>query len=124
MLLDAVKLSLFDLVNNDKRPLLLSLLSQNLAFFLQLEGLESLNLHHEVQAFLLVDPLAFKPLRLFKLTVADGHDLGIEHHLVHVLNVIVILVHHLLGFGEETFCLLAVNYLLLSGRHLVGSLLV
>ena len=124
LLLDAFQFALLDLVDDHEGALLLGLLALDLALLLQLEGLESLDLHHEVKAFLLFHPFLLKALSLVELAVTDGDDLGVKHHLVHVLNIIVVLVHHLLGLGQQTLGLFLVEELLLGGWHLVGTLLV
>lgn len=124
LLLDALELSLLDLVNDYEGPLLLSGLALDLTLLLQLEGLESFDLHHEVESFLLFDPLALEALGLIELLVSDGHDLGVQHHLVHVLHIVVVLVEHLLGLGQEAVSLFLIDGLLLSGWHLVSTFLV
>ena len=124
LILDAIELALLDLVDDDEGALLLCLLALDFALLLQLEGLESLDLHHEVEALLLLYPLLLEALGLVELAVTDGHNLGVKHHLVHVLHIIMVLVHHLLSLGQQTLRLFLVNELLLSGRHLDGTLLV
>jgi hypothetical protein len=124
LLLDALELSFFNLVDNNQRSLFLSLLTLYLALFLELERLQSLDFHHEIEAFLFFDPLLLESFGLIELSVTDCDDLRVQHHLVHVLNIIVVLVEHLLGLGEEAVCLFLVDNLLLSGWHLEGSFFV
>lgn len=124
LLLDALELAFLDLVDDHEGALLLGLLALDLALLLELEGLESLDLHHEVKALLLLNPLLLEALGLLELPVSDGDDLGVEHHLVHVLHVIVVLVEHLLGLGEESVGLFLVDDLLLGGGHLECALLI
>ena len=100
------------------------LLALDFALLLQLERLESLDLHHEIETLLLLDPLLLETLGLVQLAVADCHNLRVKHHLVHVLHVVVVLVHHLLGLRQQTLCLFLIYQLLLSRRHLVRTLLV
>lgn len=124
LVLDAFEFALLDLVDDDERALLLRLLALDLALLLQLERLESFDLHHEVEALLLFNPLLLETLGLIKLAVADRHHLRVKHHLVHVLHVVVVLVHHLLGLRQQTLRLFLIYQLLLSRRHLVRTLLV
>ena len=124
LLLDAFEFSFLDLINNDERALLLCVLALDLPLLLELERLESLDLHHEIQALLFADPLLLEPLRLLELSVSDRDDLGVKHHLVHVLHVVVVLVEHLLRLSEETLSLFLIDDLLLSGWHLCCSFFV
>ena len=114
LVLNAFELSLLDLVNYDKRAHLLCLLSLHLTLFLELEGLKSFDLHHEVETLLLFNPLLLESLGLVELSVADGDYLRVQHHLVHVLDIIVVLVEHLLGLSKEAICLVLVDDLLLG----------
>lgn len=124
LILNAVKLTLLNLINDHKGALLLCFLALHLTLFLELEGLQTFNLHHQVKSLLLLDPLLLKAFGLLKLFVSNCHDLGVEHHLIHVLDIIVVLIEHLLSFSEKPISLFLVNNLLLRGRHLVGAFLV
>ena len=104
--------------------MLSGLLALDLALFLQLEGLESLDLHHKIKALLLLDPLLLKTLSLLELAIANSHDLGVKHHLVHVLDIVVILVQDLLSLSQQAIGLFLVNDLLLRQRHLVCAFFV
>lgn len=92
LLLHALHGPLLDLVDDDLGALLAGLSLLGFALLLFLQHLEPLDLHHEVQLLLLGDPLLLQHLVLFELLVADGHHLGVEHHLVHVLDVVELLV--------------------------------
>ena len=71
-----------------------------MSFFSGLESLKSLDFHHEIEAFLFFDPLLFESFVLFKLLVSNCNDFRVEYHLVHVLDIIVLLIKLLLGLGE------------------------
>ena len=123
-LLDALHLTVLDLLNDNGCATALGLNSQTLPLILSLEGLQALNFHHDVQAFLLGDPLSFQLFVLFELLVPHSDDLGIQCHLVHVLHVVVLLIELRLGLGEETFGLLVLLNLDLSGWQLGASVAV
>ena len=99
LLLDPLELSLFNLIDDHEGPLFLGLLALNLTLLLQLQRLESLDLHHQVKALLLLDPLGLESLGFIELAITDRHDFRVKHHLVHVLHVVVVLVEHLLSLG-------------------------
>ena len=63
-----------------------------LASLVEVERLEPLNLHHDVQPALLLSRLSLDVLLLLELRVPDGHALAVEHHLVHVLDLVELLV--------------------------------
>lgn len=123
-LLEAILFTLLDLVNNDGSSSALGLHAQLLSLVLHLKGLQTLDFHHQVQALLLLNPLLLQGLVLLKLLVSDGDDLGVKSHLIHVLNIVMLLIELLLGLLEETVgtgVLLALN---LRGRQLFGPFLV
>lgn len=53
-----------------------------------LKALESFNLHHKVELLLFIDPFLLQALVFFQLLVPDRDDFGVQHHLVHVLDVV------------------------------------
>ena len=124
LLLHALHGPLLALVDDDLGALLAGLSLLGFALLLFLQHLEPLDLHHEVQLLLLGDPLLLQHLVLFELLVADGHHLGVEHHLVHVLDVVELLVQLLLSLAEKGFGLLPLALLVLGGLDLGGPLLV
>jgi hypothetical protein len=87
-LTDAFLLTLLNLVDDDKCAFALLLLANNLTFFCDFETLQALNLHEQVKLFLLFNPLTFEHLVFLGLLVADGYNLGVQNHLVHVLNIV------------------------------------
>ena len=123
-LLDALHLTVLDLLNDNGCATALGLNSQTLPLILSLEGLQALDFHHDVQAFLLGDPLRLQMFVLFELLVPHSDDLGIQCHLVHVLHVVVLLIELGLGLGEETFGPLVLLDLNLSGWQLGASVAV
>lgn len=66
--------SVFDLVNYNGCATPLSFNSCLFSLFSDLESFESLDLHHQIKAFLFVDPVFFKSFVLIKLLVSDGND--------------------------------------------------
>jgi len=103
-LLDAHDFTFLDLLNDNCGATALGLNSQAFALIFSLEGLQALDFHHEIEAFLLRDPFAFEVFVLCKLLVTHGYDLGVEGHLVHVLDIVVLFIELLLGLGKESFC--------------------
>ena len=112
------------MIYDHQRTLFLGVLTLNLALLLELEGLESLDFHHQIKALLLFNPLLLKALGLLELAVTDGHDLGVQHHLIHLFDIIVLFVHHLLGLGKEGVSLVLLDLLLLAEGHLGCALFV
>ena len=94
-------LSLSDLVDDDSGTLVGCLLAGGLSLLVQLEVLQSLNLHHEVKFLLLLEIFFLETLVFLLLLVSDGDNLAVEHHLVHVLHIIVLFIDHLLGLREK-----------------------
>jgi len=92
--------SLLDLINDDLSALLSGLMLSHFSFFLLLENLKSLDFHHEVKLFLLFNPFLLKSLIFIELLVTDGDDLGVQNHLVHVLDIVHIIIECLLSFGK------------------------
>ena len=97
--------SLLDLINDDLSALLSGLMLSHFSFFLLLENLKSLDFHHEVKLFLLFNPFLLKSLIFIELLVTDGDDLGVQNHLVHVLDIVHIIIECLLSFGKESISL-------------------
>lgn len=97
--------SLLDLINDDLSAHLSGLMLSHFSFFLLLENLKSLDFHHEVKLFLLFNPFLLKSLIFIELLVTDGDDLGVQNHLVHVLDIVHIIIECLLSFGKESISL-------------------
>jgi len=95
-LLLPLKLSVLYLVNDNCGSLALGLDTLGFALLENLEFLETLNFHHEVKAFLFIEPLLFKDFILLELLVADSDHLGVEDHLIHVFDVVNFFIHLLL----------------------------
>jgi len=100
LLTHAEAFALLNLVNNDLGATVLRLFAADLAVFLLLEVLQTLNLHHEVKLFLFADPLGFECLTLDELLVTDGDDFGVQDHLVHLLDIVLLFVHQSLGLSQ------------------------
>ena len=124
LLLHSFDRALLDLIDDHLGSLLASLVLSLLSLLLFLEDLESFDLHHEVEFLLLLDPFLLEALVFVKLLVADGDDLGVEDHLVHMLDVVEVVIELLLGFGEERLSLVLFGDLELRGLDLLVSLLV
>ena len=117
LLAHAETFTLLDLVDDDFSAAVLSLFTAGLAVFLFLEILQALNLHHEVKLLLLAYPFFLELLRLDELLVADGNHFGVEYHLVHFLDIVLLFVHEGLGLGQESFDALHIDGLLCSRRQ-------
>lgn len=121
LLLHPLKGSFLDLVDNHLLSAKTLLNLQGLAFFFDFEHLESLNLHHEVEFLLLFNPLLLETLILLKLLVSDGNDLGVEHHLVHVLDIVKVFIHAFLSLAQQRLRLILFFNLPLSWCNLLSS---
>ena len=71
----ALNFALLDLVNDDRGTHALGFHASLFAFLEDLEFLEAFNFHHEVKAFLLIDPLLLEDLVFLELFVADSDNL-------------------------------------------------
>lgn len=94
--------SLLDLLDQYAFPLVGGCDLSFLALFLLVEGLEPLDLHHQVKLLLLLDELLLELLVFLDLLVANGNDLGVKDHLIHLLDIVKLFVHQHLGFRQET----------------------
>lgn len=113
---DPFLFSLSDLLDNDLSTFSLCFHAGLLLTFRFLKSLQSLDLHHDVEALLFFDIVTLEFLRLFKLLISDSNDLGIENHLVHVLDVVMLFIEFLLGLGKNSTILLLSGDLELIGR--------
>jgi len=102
------------LVDDDASSAVLSFFAANLAVFLFLEVLQALDFHHEVELLLFSDPFFLEFLTFDELLVTDGDNFGVEDHLVHLLNIVLLFVHESLGLGEKGLNTFHVFGLLLS----------
>lgn len=116
--------SLLYLVNDNLSALLSSILFPDLSLLLFLEDLESFDFHHQIQLLLLLDPLGLQALVLVELFVPNGHYLGVEDHLVHLFDIVELVVHLLLGLGQEGFVLCTLVLLLVCWLHFLSSLFI
>jgi hypothetical protein len=101
----AALLALLDLVDDLESAGLGSDLALVLAGSLGLKVLEPLDFHHEVEAFLFVDPFLFELFVFLELLIADRYNFGVEHHSVHLLYVVLALINLGLGLGEKSLLL-------------------
>merc|ERR1719174_2531920 len=99
--LHALGLAVLDLLDDHLGAAALVRDALLLALLVHLQRLQALDLHHHVQLALLLFLLLLDVPLLLDLGVADGDDLRVEHHLVHVLHVIHLLVQRLLGLLEH-----------------------
>ena len=73
-----------------------------LTIFLHLQKLKPLYFHHEIELLLLVEVLSLEVLLFLELLITHSDDLGVEDHLVHLLDVVQLLIKEHLGPGEHT----------------------
>ena len=95
-----------------------------LPLLLELQRLQSLDLHHEIKSLLFFDPVLFETLLFLLLSVSDGDHLRVKHHLIHVLHIVMFLIEHLLRLRQESFIFFLGELLVLRGWDLVGAFLV
>merc|ERR1719174_1517575 len=101
LFLHALGLAVLDLLDDHLGAAALVRDALLLALLVHLQRLQALDLHHLVQLALLLLLLLLDVPLLLDLGVADGDDLRVQHHLVHVLHVIHLLVQRLLGLLEH-----------------------
>jgi hypothetical protein len=63
-------------------------------------------------------PIRQRPVPSAHLRIPDGHALAVQHHLVHVLDKVLLLLLLQLGAGQDGRCLRRLRLLLLRGRAL------
>lgn len=124
LLLHAHDSPFLDLVNDDLGTLLSSKLFAHQALFFLLENLEPLNLHHEVQFLLFLDEFSFQAFILIKLLISDRYYFRVKDHLVHLLNIVQLIVHFLLGLRQQGLILGRLVLLLISWLHFLSSLFI
>lgn len=72
-----------------------------LSLVLSLDRLQPLYLHHHVKSPLFINPVLFELPVLLQLLISDCVDLRCQHHRVHVLYVVIVLIQLVLGFGQQ-----------------------
>lgn len=77
LLLESNLSTLLDLVNDDLGTLLPGMMLFDFSLFFGLENFQTLNLHHEIKLFLLLDMFFLELNVLFDLLVSNGHNLGV-----------------------------------------------
>lgn len=87
-----------------------------------LELLQSFDLHHDVKSSFFLSVLSFERLLFFKLLVSDSYTLGIDHHLVHLLHFVDLLIKLMFGLSQDSLGLLLSFLVGLSSSLLVESL--
>merc|ERR1719174_3309170 len=123
LFLHALGLAVLDLLDDHLGAAALVRDALLLALLVHLQRLQALDLHHHVQLALLLFLLLLDVPLLLDLGVADGDDLRVEHHLVHVLHVIHLLVQSLLGLLEHAVARLALLAALVRDHRVALALL-
>mmetsp|Transcript_128538 Transcript_128538/g.274120 ORF Transcript_128538/g.274120 Transcript_128538/m.274120 type:complete len:433 (+) Transcript_128538:43-1341(+) len=96
LLAHPLSLPVLDLLDDDLSAAALALKALLLAHLVHAQGLETLDLHHGIEVALLLFLLRLGVPLLLDLRITNSHNLSVEHHLVHVLDIVHILVQHLL----------------------------
>lgn len=111
LLFDAIDLTLLDLVNDNEGTFAASVHPYFLTFFVDFKALQTFNFHHKIEFLLFINPLTLKLFVFLKLFITDSDNLGVEHHLVHVLDVVELFIHLSLGFRKDTNILISLDLL-------------
>lgn len=122
LLFDAIDLTLLDLVNDNEGTFAASVHTYFLTFFLDFKALQTFNFHHKIEFFLFINPLTLKLFVFLKLFITDSDNLGVEHHLVHVLDVVELFIHLSLGFRKDTNILISLGLLNIVGLNFSSAL--
>lgn len=96
----SLNLTLFNLINDKGGALVddyFSLL--NLCVHL-LQSFEPFDLHHDIKPSLLFDPVLFELFVLIQLLVADVQHTCLQNLLVHNLDVVIVFIQLVHGFGQ------------------------
>jgi len=117
-------LAFLNLVDDDSGATTLGISTDLCFLFGSLQVFQSLDFHHQVEAFLLMEPVFLETLVLSQLLVSDSNDFGVKHHLVHVLDIVVFLVLLLLGLREQAHVSGLLFGFKLTRRQLLCSLFV
>ena len=103
--------SILNLIDNNLSSFISGLLLSLFSMLFFLEDLKSFDLHHEVEFFLFFDPLVLETLVFLQLLVSDGHNLGVENHLIHGLHIVEVVVKLFLSFRKQSFSLVLLSLL-------------
>ena len=114
---DSLNFALFDLLDDDGGTTALGLSSETLTLVLGLEGLQALDFHHKIESLLFSEPLSLQLLVFFELFVPDGHDFGVQGHLIHMFHIVMFLIKCCLGVGKQSFSALILLYFDLCQRQ-------
>mmetsp|Transcript_38692 Transcript_38692/g.98184 ORF Transcript_38692/g.98184 Transcript_38692/m.98184 type:complete len:304 (+) Transcript_38692:788-1699(+) len=117
LLLHALGLAVLDLLDDNLGAAALALEAFLLSNLVHLQSFQALDLHHGVKLSLLLFLLGLHHALLLYLRVPDGDDLGVHHHLVHVLDIVHVLVEHLLRPLQDAVLLPRPAFLLLAPHH-------
>ena len=100
-LLRPLLLARLNLVNDNLGASLAGRSSTVLSVELSFDDLQSFDLHHSVKSLLLLDPVRLEYPIFLDLLVSDGEDFRGGDHLVDVLDIVVLLIHLVLGLRKE-----------------------
>mmetsp|Transcript_59863 Transcript_59863/g.97869 ORF Transcript_59863/g.97869 Transcript_59863/m.97869 type:complete len:270 (+) Transcript_59863:858-1667(+) len=97
LLLHSLRLAILDLLDDDFGARSLTLKTLLLSHLIHFQCLEAFDLHHRIQMTFLLFSFTLHHALLLDLRISDGDDLGVKHHLVHMLHIIHVFIQHLLG---------------------------
>mmetsp|Transcript_22904 Transcript_22904/g.26270 ORF Transcript_22904/g.26270 Transcript_22904/m.26270 type:complete len:224 (-) Transcript_22904:105-776(-) len=124
LLFEPLKLPFLNLLDNNECALPLRIFAFLLDLLFMLDILQPFNFHHDVEPAVLFSVLVLESLLLLELLIPDGDALRVEDHLVHRLNVVLLLVKDLLGHREHADLLLLILDFELVRREFVVALFV
>lgn len=103
-LLYSLMIPILDLVSDHLFASHCSILLHPVSIFFLLERLETLNFHHDIHFLLLFDVFTLQDLGLLKLLISHSDNLRVEHHLVHLLNIVKLFIQEHLSSRQEAVC--------------------
>jgi hypothetical protein len=118
---DALLLSFLNLVDNNQCSLTLGLLTDDFTFLSYFKSLKSLNLHQQVKFLLFFNPLLFEVFVLLELLIADRYNLGVQNHLIHVLDIIKFFIKLGLCLAKDTEIFISLSNFRLGGGNLLAA---
>lgn len=110
------QISFSDLIDQSLSASSLSLFLSLFTLILSANSLKSLNLHHHIETLLLSEPFSLQLFVFFNLLITDSHHLGLQHELIHMLDIIVFLIKHFHGMTQKVTAIL--SFLFWYLRHI------
>ena len=109
-----LQLSLLNLLDNHLMVNFLFNFMLSFSFLSRFNGLESIDLNHEVLLFLLFNVSVMDHFLLGELFISDCDDLGVHNHFIHFLDIVSVFISQIVGLLDDFHLLFTLLFLLLG----------